>query len=516
MGLDMKRFKKLSTDTTILLSLAFCKLLLHIFVNLTGRYGIFRDEFYYLACADHLAWGYVDQPPLSIAILSVWTFFFGDSLFSIRLLPAIFGAITVFLTGKIVWEFGGRRFAQILAAIAVIVAPGYLAVHGFYSMNVFDHFFWTGLIYILIKIIKTEKSWLWLLFGFVAGLGLLNKISVLFLAFGLGLGILLTKHRRWLLDKKLWLGIAVALLLFLPHILWQIQHDWPTLEFMSFASQYKNVHLSLAQFFLEQIFNMNPATALMWIAGMFYLLLSKRLSSFRLFAIAYVAIFILFVAQGAKAYYLFPIYPVVFAAGALFLDMLFSKKYARRLKPVTVILFVGTGLFAAPLAVPILPVEKYIAFAQKIGFAPSAAENNELGVLPQHFADMFGWEEMVAEIAKVYHSLPDSEKTDAAIYVQNYGEAGAIDYYRNKYDLPPAICGHNNYYLWGRRGMSGKILIIFGGRKADHEQVYESVIEAARFTHPYVMPYENNQPIYICRGLKMPLEQVWPRTKHFG
>lgn len=512
----MSKKLNLSSDTAILFYLAGVKLLVHLVVNFTGGYGIFRDEFYYLACADHPAWGYVDQPPLSIIVLSVWKFLFGDSLFSIRLLPAILGAAIVFLSGKMVQQMGGRRFAQILAALAVIVAPGYLSLHGIYSMNVIDHLAWTGLIFILIRIIKTNHSKLWLLFGVIAGLGLQNKISVFFLAFGLAIAILLTQYRRWLLDKFLWFGVGFAVLIFLPHVIWQIQHDWPTFEFMAYASKYKNVHLPPLQFFMEQMLGMNPATALLWIGGLFYLLFGKALKPYRLFAIAYLAIFVLFIFQNAKAYYLFPVYPILFAAGAMLFETIFSRKYLGRLKPVTIVLLVASGIFVAPLTLPILPIEKYIAFADKIGFTPSAGENHEMGVLPQFFADMHGWEDMVAEIAKVYHALPETEQAVASIYVQNYGEAGAIDYYREKYKLPPAICGHNNYFLWGTRGQTGAVLIIFGGKSKDHNEVFESVTEKAQFEHPYVMPYENHRPIYLCRNPKLPLNQVWARVKHFG
>lgn len=508
--------KQFFSDQMILLFLAGLKFGIHLLVNLKGGYGLFRDEFYYLACANFPDWGYVDHPPLSILILQVWRFIFGDSLFSIRFLPALSGALIVFLTGFIVREIGGKRFAQLLAAVAMIVAPAHLALHGFYSMNAFDHLVWTVLIYIFIKIIKTGDAKLWLLFGGVAGLGLQNKLSVLFLAFGLAIGILLTRHRRWLLNKFTWCGVGLAGLLLLPHIIWQIQHNWPTREFIAYAAQYKNVHLSPMPFFLEQVINLNPATALIWLGGLVYLLLNKKLQPFRLFAFAYSALFVLFVLLGAKPYYLLPIYPILFAAGALLFENLFSRRHLAWLKPITVVLLFAGGLFLAPFALPVLPIDSYISYADKTGFSPQAEENHEMGVLPQHFADMFGWREMVAEIAGIYQTLPDSDKAVAAVYVQNYGQAGAIDYYRSLYHLPPPLCGHNNYYLWGTRGQSGDVLIIYGGRRSEHEQVFNSVQEAARFQHPYVMPYENNQPIYICRGLKMPINQVWSRTKHFG
>ena len=259
-------------------------------------------------------------------------------------------------------------------------------------MNVFDHLFWIVLVLITVKLIITLNTKLWLLFGLVAGLGLQNKISVLFLLFGIVLGFLLTRQRRLLFNKHAYMGAALAFLLFLPHLIWHYTNGWPTLEFMANASLSKNVHFSALDFYIEQIMNMNPAAFPVWIGG-FIFLFTKRLTSFRLFAFAYIAIFTILVIQHGKPYYLYPIYPLLFSCGAVLFEILFRKPWAW-LKPVTIIAIVSGGLFALPMALPILPVETFLTWQQKTGMAPTPQENHDMGLLPQHFADMHGWQSL--------------------------------------------------------------------------------------------------------------------------
>jgi hypothetical protein len=180
-----------------------------------------------------------------------------------------------------------------------------------------------------------------------------------------------------------------------------------------------------------------------------------------------------------------------------------------------IFIIVFGGIITAPLALPILPVEKFIAYQEWMGIRPQAGENHEMGPLPQHYADMFGWEEMVATIASVYQNLPEEARNRCGIYTQNYGEAGAVDFFGPKYGLPKAVCGHNNYWHWGLRGQTIEVLIILGGRREDHLRAFESVEEMAVFHHPYVMPYENNLSVYVCRGLYLPLEEIWSRVRHY-
>ncbi|MBZ0255910.1 glycosyltransferase family 39 protein [bacterium] len=237
----------------LLLAAAGVKLLIHLTLifAMPEPFGLFRDEYYYIACANHLDWGYVDQPPLCALILSPLQFFGFDSLFAIRFLPALFGAAMVFLAGWIAAELGGGRYAQLLTVAAVIAIPSHLSIHAYYSMNVFDHFFWALAFLLIIKLLQSPSPQLWTGLGVVLGLGLQNKISVLFLGFGFAISILLTPQRKWLFDKWLWICAGLSGLIFLPHIVWQIAHGWPTLEFIHNATQYKNVALPPIAFLSE-------------------------------------------------------------------------------------------------------------------------------------------------------------------------------------------------------------------------------------------------------------------------
>ncbi|MBI3586455.1 MAG: glycosyltransferase family 39 protein [Ignavibacteriales bacterium] len=499
-------------DVAVISYLALATLLIHF---LTGSgYGYFRDELYYIACSDHLDWGYIDHPPLSILLLAISRVVVGDSsVFALRLLPVFAGAGTVLLMGLMVRMLGGNRFAQILAAVAVMVAPVYLTVTNFYSMNCFDLLLWTAGIYVILLIVKSGNSKLWLLFGVIAGLGLQNKLSMLFLGFGLVVGLMLTPHRKYFRDKWLWMGGVVAFLIFLPNIIWQVQHDLPTIEFMMNATQLKNASMSPIEFTLAQILMMSPISFLLWFAGLYYCFFYSKGKQYRIVGWMYVAIFVFLVVQRSKAYYLTPVYPMLFATGALFVQDIIARTNWKWLKPTMVGFLIVGGAITAPFALPALPVEGFIRYSNALGIKPPQEERNRIGKLPQMYADMHGWEEMTAAVAEVYSKLSPEEQSKCAIYAQNYGEAGAIDFFGKKYNLPKAISGHNSYFLWGTRGYAGEILIIIGGNPEDHKKVYNEVTQVGSTYNEYAMPYENNRPIFLCRGLKTPLKDIWPSIK---
>ena len=287
-----------------LIALALLKLALH-FATSDG-YGYFRDELYYLASTDRLAWGYVEHPPLSIAMLWLSLNLLGESLLAIRFLPALAGAATVLISGLLARELGGGSRAQLLAALATLITPFYLAIAHFYSMNVFDVLAWVTLVWLAARILLRGEEKLWLAFGVVAGLGLLNKISVAFLGAALVAGILSTPQRHWLANRWMWLGGAVAALLFLPHVIWQVLNDWPTLEFQANARAGKNLALSAVEYGGQQIMLGNPVLLPLWLAGLIGLIFSQRLRAVRALGFVYPLLFVLFVLTTAKSYYLAP------------------------------------------------------------------------------------------------------------------------------------------------------------------------------------------------------------------
>ena len=500
----------LQRGVLILLIPAVLKLLVQLFT--VNGYGLHGDELYYLACSDHLDWGYVDQPPLSILLLHLQRVISGDSLLSIRLLPALAGAFTVLLTSLLARRMGAGTFGQLLAGFCALIAPVYLAIDHYFSMNAFDLLVWVITLYLVVSLVNGGKPTLWLWIGLVVGLGFENKISILFLCFGLAVGLLLTKQRSLIFSRWLVAGVAAALVLMLPNILWQLSHGWPTLEFIANARAHKMTSLSLPAFVKEQLLLVGPMNALVWGAGLIVLLFSPVFRNYRAFGWTYLVVFTTFVLQGGKPYYLTPIYPILLAAGAVQYEAWLKRRWTR-VALISVVLI--SGAIAVPMGIPILPVEDFVTYSATLGLRPSSGERSAEGELPSFFAGMFGWKELTAEVDSVYQSLPEDDQRECAIFCPNYAEAGAIDFYGRRYHLPHAISGHNSYWLWGTRGYSGNVMIVLGVNENVLRKYYDEVKECARFRNRYVQPLFNNLPIYVVWKPKQSLTSLWPDLKNF-
>lgn len=347
------------------------------------------------------------------------------------------------------------------------------------------------------------------------GVGLLNKISVLFFAFGLAVAVLVTPLRRHLARRELWEGVLLALVLFSPYVLWQQRHDWATLEFVRNASRYKNVALSPLSFATAQILDLHPVNAPLWLMGLVWLLLGSRGRRFRALGIVFVATFAVLAVQHSKPYYLGPAFPMLLAAGALVVEGFTGARPWRWVRPALLVVLATAGALTAPLAIPVLPVETLIAYQRVLGVAPTPGENSRLGPLSQHFADRFGWQELTSEVARIYGALPAEERMKAKIVTRNYGEAAAIDYYGRHYGLPASVSQHNNYYLWGPGPDAASVWIMVGWRTEDLASSFAQVDVAGRVESPHAMPSETRWPIHLCRGLKVPLDEAWRRGKMF-
>jgi hypothetical protein len=510
--------KPIEKDVAILLVFMFVNLLIHFLTNAFEGYGIFRDEYYYLACSHHMALGYVDQPPLSIYLLTFSRLLLGDSLFALRFLPAVAGSLTVLFTGLIVKKLDGGRTALIIASLAVIAAPILLAMNNLYSMNVFDILFWSIAAYLFVRLIKEDNLKLWIPLGIVIGLGLLNKISMGFFAVGVFAAVILSKHRKHLSTRWPYLAAFIAGILFLPYVIWNLTHHMAHLEFIHNASTYKYAGMTRIDFILGQFLLSNPMALPLWLAGFYFYFIARQGKPFRPLGIIFAVVVIIHLINGhSKPEYLSPAYPILFAAGAIQLERLFQRKYLEWLKYAFPIIIVIGGMIGAPMAMPCLPVETYIEYAKAIGIGPQTSEGKELAELPQFYADMFGWENMAKTVSEVYMSLPPEERKKTVIYAHNYGEAGSIEYYSRKYALPPVVSPHNNYWYWGwdHFDKDYETIIIIGGRIEDHLVSLETV-EKAGFIHcQYAMPYENNQTVFVGRGFKRSLKEIWSTDKHF-
>jgi hypothetical protein len=493
------------------LSFGAAKLVLHLFA--VGNYGYFRDEFYYLACSRHLAWGYVDQPPFSIAVLAGVRALLGDSLLALRLLPALSGTATVILAGVLARDLGGGRFAQAVACLCALMAPVWLAVDHFYSMNAFDTLFWSLSAWLLLRALDRGDNRWWAALGIVLGLGLLNKTSMLWFGGGAAVGLIATRHRRLILTPGPWIATAIALACFVPHVAWQWQNGWPTLEFMRNATGQKMVRTGFVSFWTQQWMVMSPVTSPVWAVGLVALLASQRT---RVLGLTFLAVAALLVAGGSsRPNYLAVAYAPLLAAGGVAIERFSNRPGRSWVKVAVVILLVALGAPVVPMGLPLLPIDRQVAYMQAVGARPPAQERNGESDLPQVFADMFGWEDLVRRVAGVYHALPPDQRAKCGILASNYGEAGAIDFFGPRYGLPPAISPHNNYWLWGPRGATGEVLIIVGGRRTDPHGDFRSVVLADVTRCEHCMPFENGAPIFVCLRLNKPLAERWREIKHF-
>jgi len=346
------------------------------------------------------------------------------------------------------------------------------------------------------------------------GLGLENKHSTVFFGVGILVALLLTAERRHFARKWIWLGGIIALIIALPNILWQAQHHWPTYELLNNISHSnKNVALSPAQFIAQQAVFMNPGTLPLWLAGLFWLFGSRDGRRYRVIGIIYLVTLVEFVVLHGKSYYLAPAYPMLFAAGGVAVERIFAARL-KWIKPVFLVAIIAMGALCAPLVLPILPPDKLIAYMRAIHMEPPRTETSHTEVLPPIFADQFGWEQMVGSVAHVYHHLRPEDEKRAAIFCQNYGEAGAIDLFGPKLGLPPAISGHQNYFLWGPRDWTGEVILVLDTNDEDERELFGSVEDLGQMvSSPWAMPFERRMHIFLCRDLNVSARELWSRVK---
>jgi hypothetical protein len=506
---------RFASGPALVLYIAGAKLLLHLVT--AARYGIFRDELYYLACAQHLAWGYVDHPPLTVFIAWFARHVFGESPLAIRLLPAIAGAALVWMTGKLAREMGGGRFAQAMAALAATVVPLYLILQHWLTDNAWEPLIWMGCVWLVVRAINTGNDGYWLWFGLLAGVGFENKYSIAFLLLGLLIGVLLGPERRFLKSGYLWLGVLGCVVISLPNLIWQARNRFPFLELIhNIRMGQRDIVRGPVAFVADQAVVMNPILFPLWVGGLIWLVFSRSGRRYRLLGWTFVVVLAAFIALKAKNYYVAPVYPMLFAAGAVGWEQLTRGRWigtANRIAYLALVIAVGALL--APLTVPILPPETYIRYQKKLGIEPPKAENQNNGPLPQYFADEFGWEEMVREVARVYHSLPVDEQARTAIFSNGWGQAAAVDFYGPRYGLPPAISKHNSYWIWGPRNYTGEIMIILGSDGRGDREHFQSVEAVGRVEHPYSRR-DTHFTIWLCRGSKFNLQAAWPRMEKYN
>ncbi|MEO5826983.1 MAG: glycosyltransferase family 39 protein [Gemmatimonadales bacterium] len=481
---------------------------LHVIVNMITPYGIHRDEFLYAAMGRHLSVLRMDFPPL-IAILSEGQrALFGDTIWGLRMVPAVSHGALVLLTARIAAELGGKHRAQWLAALTVIFTPLVMRTGSLFQPVILDQVAWTVGFLALVMVARDNHPRWWVMLGFAGGFGLLAKFSIAFFAVGAAVGIIVSPRRVALLTPWPWIAALIALVIGSPSIVGQVALDWPVRIQMQDLQASQLAVVTPAAFLTEQL--LYGPIAWLGVVGLGALFLYRDLRWASIVGITTAAITALLLILHGKAYYLGPIWPALAAAGAVWLCDVTRARF-RAIVPVCTVLTVFLGVaIGVPMGLPILPKEQMAAYAARLGISAAVTTNlGEVAELPQDFADMLGWEEFVRGVAEVWNGLPESERATAVLAGGNYGRAGAIDWYGPRFGLPPAICACGSYWFWGPGDRRGDAMVMAGGKEDELRMFLTSVTLARTMTNRWRVGEEQSVPIWIGHGLKVPLDTLW-------
>ena len=513
---EVNRKSFLGYGMAIVWAIALAKLVLHIYFN--NRYGYFRDEFDYMSCGDHLQWGYVDQPPLIPFLTHISRSLLGDSLRAIRFLPALASSLLVVQAAATARLLGGRLYALVLTAICVALAPQYLSNAGLLGTNMLEPNLWLGCAQFVILAIQRNDPRYWIGFGIVAGLGMEEKYTIAVFGLGIVVGLFLTDQRRVFFTKWIWLGGLAAFLIFLPNLLWNLHYDWPFVQLIrAIRAEGRDIVLGPAEWFFQQLLVVSPVAGPVWLAGLFALLFWHPLRPYRTLGWAYLVSYILIFLQHGKNYYLAPVYPMLFAAGAVALDSWLERSRGTAwLKPVLASVIFLNALYMMPITVPILTPEHFLAYTKTLPFKlPVSEHSHARAPLPQWYSDQFGWKQIADETEVAWNRIPSEERADCGIFAQDYGQAGAIDFFGRAHGMPGAMSGDRTYFLWGPRGYSGNCMIVLDDRQEILQRYWEH-IEFIGTSAPDPYALEQQIPVFLCKGKKFDsLTNVWPHLKRW-
>jgi hypothetical protein len=479
------------------------KLLLHLLTNTS--YELQRDAFMYIDLGNHLAWGYHSVPP-SIAVFANFSrFLLGDTTFAIRFFPAIVGVLSIPLIGIMVREAGGGKWAQFFASLAFLAAPAFLRSNTLFQPVSFNQFYWLLLAFLLFRLIRTKQAFLWYLIGIVAGLAFLNKYSVVFYLFGIVVAVLLTPLREWLRKSQPYIAMAIAGLIALPNLIWQVNHNWPVINHMQELAETQLVNVRVDVFLLEQIMMFLPVFFI-WVLGLIYIAFFKSGKSYRAFAWIYLAVVLILIFLRGKPYYTIGLYSILFVFGGLFIERYFVGKLGF-LKYVLIIFILSVSVVALPISLPILKPEAFIHFYKSMGMEKFHRwEDGEYYDLPQDYADMIGWEELTRIVGETFQKLTPEQRAKCVIMANNYGEAGSVNFYGTKYNMPAVISFNDSYIFWAPDSIYAEYLIKIGDSD-NLEELFEQVDIVGRISTPHAR--QEGTPVYFCANPKTDINLVY-------
>lgn len=493
-------------DLTVLVLIGIGAAAIHVAAN--GQYGFHRDELDMLMSARQLDWGYVSYPPLTPVVARIGLMLFGDSLQGLRLFSAIAQGIVAVLVGLMARDFGGRRPAQVLAALAVAISPVGLMAGTLIQYMAFDYLWWVLLAFFVVRVLATDDPRWWLGVGAAVGLGMMTKYTILFFVAGLAAAVLITSARQTLRSRYLWFGVGLAFLIYLPNLIWQVQHEFISLRFLD-AIHARDLEWGRGEGFLEKQFyeNANPFVLPLWGAGLLFCLILPVGKRFRTIGWMFLITFVLFLMARGRSYYLAPAYAMLIAAGAAWWESwLTARKPASRCVGWVFLwaLVVVGGVAGIVLIKPIAPINSPL-------WAITSSLNREV-------VEMVGWPDLVEQVAAIYADLPEAEKPHTAILAGNYGEAGALGLYGGQYNLPRVISGANSLWARGYGEPPPETVIVVGFDSDYATTLFKHCQRVGTVTNRYGVRNEEttwHTGLYVCRDPRQPWSQLWQTMQWF-
>ncbi len=500
-----------SPETSVILIFVCATVALHL---LLPEYGYHRDELYYVAIGDNWSFQNFDMLPLGPLYLRLFTFLFGHSIRVVHLASSLCTGLTIMVSCLITKEFGGRIYAILLTG-TLLTFSSFMAFGSIFTLDSTGFLIWVILLYAFAKVLKEDKPDWWIVIGIVFGIGLLNKMTILFLPPAVIFSLLFVPQRTFFKRRWIWLAGIIAIPFLVPFLLWQKENYW---YFFGFASEYvkRSYQTSFIGFLRNQIIPNGIFSFPVWLTGLYLLMFSSRWKIYRAFGICYLFLYFIFFFLDAPSYFLLALYAVLYSVGSIKIEEVLDKwnvgKNRMRMMKLTIpAVYVALSLPLLPLAIPVLPVDQLVHYVTWLGLdAGNKTNSNAETLLPQHFADRFGWEEMVCDIAKVYHDVDSAQYGEIGVLTGNYGEAAAVHLYRDKYKLPEPISTNGWFYFEALRTHGFKSMYVSIGLSwRELEDLFTVVERKSVFTNPYSMWIENNQPIYLCSGPKYDLRSCW-------
>lgn len=517
---DRKILFGLSSVTLVTILGAAAKFALHIITG--AKYGFFADELYTIALSKHLAFGYVDLPPLVPLLATLSRILFGESLTAWHIIPALAGAVTLVLVCQIAKEFGGKLFAVSLSALGFLIAPVWMIVFSYLSYDAYDQLILAVFLYVLVRFIRSGDRKLWIVLGGIAGIACLTKMTLLYIEPGFLVALLLSKYRKDLLTPWPWLGAALCLLIVSPYLHWQADNSWPTLKYWINYGTHRLRVASVTEYALDIFYAMNLALLPIYAVGLRRIFRRFRETNYGFLGVMFLFTLVLLFMLHAKVWMLAELFIPLIAAGAVGVEELTAgRNWGRVLKTSLIAVMLAGGILVTPLTLPILPLESLSAYVNKFEFIDNPTEefNNNYSEYPINLGLRIGWEELVSKVAEVYNELPPEDRKVAGIYANWYGPASAIDYFGPQYGLPHAVSGHLTYYLWGP-GYSWDVMIMLTNNISPVNTTTMSLFFSecelkGRVFNPYTIPL-NQLNIYVCRKPLLSPEEIWKKMEFYN